>query len=62
MKKIALLLVQKGDSNGEIYLETLGFRGKYGRRHNCRFVFTPVADFDQCEQNHVESMQRHLPP
>ena len=27
MKKIAFLLVLKGDSSGGIYLETLGFRG-----------------------------------
>ena len=27
MKKIAFLLVLKGDSSGEIYLKTLGFRG-----------------------------------
>ena len=27
MKKIAFLLVLKGDSSGEIYLKTLGFLG-----------------------------------
>ena len=42
--------------------KNLRFSGKYGRRHNCRFVFTPVTDFDQCEQNYVESLQRHRPP
>ena len=42
--------------------KNLRFSGKYGRRHNCRFVFTPVTDFDQCEENHVESLQRHRPP
>ena len=30
MKKIAFLLVLKGDSSGEIYLKTLGFRGNFG--------------------------------
>lgn len=35
MKKIAFQYQQKGDSSGEIYLKTLGFRGNFGSGTAC---------------------------